>query len=223
MVYVDDFKLASLKEHTQTIRKDIRSDLELSELEAPDRFLGCYLSVTTEPISQVQEFLHTHPRFIQKVDGIVSRLPFDQDLDATVNVISYNVEKFLSSAVDKYCSGVCRDRKGLRKAPTPFTDESKEPQGFVRPPTKLEKEAEAKGDPDFYEQEVDSEAPSGTEGHESTPGKAAPARSGMNGQGKTDRSAASARPGMDDQSKSNHNAARGGISSGPLFEKETRS
>ena len=84
VVYVDDFKLASRKEHTKVIWEEIRSDLELSEPESPDRFLGCYLTVTKEPISQVKEFLHSHPQYTQKVEGVVTRTPFDGDTEATV-------------------------------------------------------------------------------------------------------------------------------------------
>ena len=43
VVYVDDFKLASPTNCTKAIWKKIRKDFELSEPEAPDRFLGCCL------------------------------------------------------------------------------------------------------------------------------------------------------------------------------------
>ena len=115
--------------------------------------------MTREPVSQIREFLHQHPQYIRKDENhVVSRAPFKGNNESMVNVISYNMEKFLSSSVDKYCRLVGRERGKLRRVPTPFTDESKEPQGVVRPPLAKEKDAEANGDKDYYERDSEPES-----------------------------------------------------------------
>ena len=116
------------------------------------------MTVTREPVSQIREFLHQHPQYIRNDENrVVSPTPFKGNNESMVNVISYNMEKSLSSSVDKYCSSFGRERGKLRRVPTPFTDESKEPQGFVRPPTAKEKDAESKCNKDYHEPDSEPE------------------------------------------------------------------
>ena len=56
--------------------------------EPPDRFLGCYVKMTKEPVSQIRESLHQHLQCIRKDENsIVSRAPFKGSLDTAVNII----------------------------------------------------------------------------------------------------------------------------------------
>ena len=55
----------------------------------------------------------------------------------------YDMEKYLSNAVDKYCAIASLEKARLKKVPTPFLDESQDPQGCAGQASQESEEDEA--------------------------------------------------------------------------------
>ncbi len=134
IVYVDDFKLASRREHTQLIWKELKKGIDMGELEPPDRFLGCYTKPFQARVCDVAEYLQNAPEWWPRGnDG----QPLDfvpENPNQEVRGFVYDMKQYFEDALDKYCkvAGIGRDQ--VKAALTPFLDESKESPGYVEDP-----------------------------------------------------------------------------------------
>ena len=63
-VYVDDFKLAALKEHVSPLWKDLRQLIRMGDPEPPARYLGCELSQFNATVGNFEGLMRLRPKFV---------------------------------------------------------------------------------------------------------------------------------------------------------------
>ena len=134
IVYVDDFKLASRKEDTKLIWKELQKRIDMGEPEPPDRFLGCYTKPFEARVCDVAEYLQNSPEWWPRGnDG--QPLEFTpKDKNKEVRGFVYDMKQYFEDALNKYCEVAGIDRDQVKAALTPFLDESKEFPGYVEEP-----------------------------------------------------------------------------------------
>jgi hypothetical protein len=130
VIYVDDFKMASKVGDTVELWAALQKRIRLDPPSDPDRFLGCYLEQFEAPREKVKFILQNHPSLQPR--GQDAPTPLDlKDPSSPVRGYKYNMQKYLESAVEKYCAVGNLERNQLKKVATPFVDESLEAQGCV--------------------------------------------------------------------------------------------
>ena len=110
ILYVDDFRIAGPKKHMTAAWKTISKNIKLGEPEASGKFLGCNheLSETIIPAGGDPWRTYSHAQLKGKTT-------------IHLNMITYNMEEFLRSCVQKYME--LANVKDLQHADTPFIDE----------------------------------------------------------------------------------------------------
>jgi hypothetical protein len=143
IIYVDDFRLAAKPECTSRLWGELRSVLHLDEPEPPNRFLGCYQHYFTSTVEKLSIILSASPRVRLRSEKPVKKV--FENPNHEVRGYSYDMTQYLEKAVDKFLALVGAERNALRKAETPFLDESKDPQGCIPKDSKLP-ENQARGE-----------------------------------------------------------------------------
>lgn len=134
IVYVDDFKLASLKKYTKEIWKELRARIKLSEPGPFDRSLCCYLEKFEVPCENVRSILQNNP-------ALHPRGPCEmRDGHKLVHGYRYNMEQYLDKVVNKYCALADVQRSSLKKVNTPFLNEGLEAKGCESKPEDADNE-----------------------------------------------------------------------------------
>jgi hypothetical protein len=129
IVYVDDFRMAAKPEFTPRLWGELREVLHLDEPEPPGKFLGCYQHYFTSAVKRLSLILSANPRVRLRREKPVEKV--FEDPNHEVRGYSYDRTQYLEKAVDKFLALTGAERKALRKAETPFIDESKDLQGCI--------------------------------------------------------------------------------------------
>jgi len=130
VIYVDDFKMASKVADTAKLWAELQKRIKLDPPTDPDRFLGCYLEEFTAASEDVKFILKNHPSLHPRGQDKPNDLELKEP-SRLVRRFKYNMQKYLESAVEKYCAVGDLERNKLKKVATPFVDEAQEPQGCV--------------------------------------------------------------------------------------------
>ena len=128
VIYVDDFKLACKREHSEGLWRDLRKEIVLDPPADPDRFLGCYLEEFETSPEKVRFILENHPDLHPRGQDLPNPLvsvPSENGIRGFLR----NMNKYLESSVEKYCAVAGILREDLKKVSTPFLDESLFQQG----------------------------------------------------------------------------------------------
>ena len=128
IIYVDDFKLACKREHSEVLWRDLRKEIVLDPPTDPDRFLGCYLEEFETSPEKVGFILENHPDLHprgQDLPNPHTPVPSEHGVRGFLR----NMSKYLESSVEKYCAVAGILRADLKKVATPFLDESQFQQG----------------------------------------------------------------------------------------------
>ena len=114
IVYVDDFKLSGPKKNLPAAWETIRTKIKTSDPTPSGKFLGC------------EHELHT----LSFPDGGDPWRKYSlaelKNATKTVhaNAVTYNMESFLDSCVEKFCHLAKCKRSDLKPATTPFINEA---------------------------------------------------------------------------------------------------
>jgi len=136
IIYVDDFRMVAYPKYTPRLWGELREVLLLDDPEPPGRFLGCYQHYFTSTVKNVAFILNNDPRVRKRSEAPVEKVL--DDPSHPVRGYSYDMCQYLDSAVDKYCALAGVKKEALRRAGTPFIDESKDPQGCLATDEALE-------------------------------------------------------------------------------------
>ena len=140
VVYVDDFLLAAPLVHEGSIWSDLRKVIRLGEPEKPDRFLGCYLRRFAAQAGDLKSVLCTTPQLYPRQKAgekanEVKAMPLDSlkgyDPQRSVNGYIFDMEEYMSKNVERYIRETGFGPRKMKKASTPFVDESQDPQGYA--------------------------------------------------------------------------------------------
>ncbi len=131
IVYVDDFKLACPKEHTQAIWAAIRKQIVTDEPKPPDRFLGCYAQEFQTEVRHLSRYLEQSPLYHPREGDAPA---FAYNPNKRVRGYMYNMETYLADNVAKFRELTKDNPVTLKNAATPFIDEGRLKQGCVVAP-----------------------------------------------------------------------------------------
>ena len=111
VVYVDDFRMAGPTQYLTQLWNDIKTSIQLGDVETSGKFLGCECKLFTRV-------------FPAGGDPWRDYTPKSNEKLINANCIEYDMESFLSSCVEKYCELAKMKRESLKKVNTPFIDEA---------------------------------------------------------------------------------------------------
>ena len=124
VVYVDDFKIAAPKTVIAQLWADLRKGINMDDPTPPDRFLGCYTRRFEVGVEAMKPMLELQPELLKR-DG-EEPLPFKfRDRSARARGYIYDMSQYCRENVEKYCKAVGKPESSLRRAGTPFVDESR--------------------------------------------------------------------------------------------------
>ena len=127
--------MAALETQIHELWEQLKELIVLDAVERDARFLGCDTKSFESTAGELKEMLEWHPSYHTRPhltnDDINGEIPeWNIDPSRKVRGNIYDMQSFVDSCVDNYCELGKIPKAKLRKAETPFIDESKDPSGF---------------------------------------------------------------------------------------------
>ena len=132
VVYVDDFKIAAPKTLIASLWADLRKLIKMDDPTAPDRFLGCYTKRFEVGVEALKPMLELQPELLSRDSEEPESYQF-RDPRATARGYIYDMTQYCRENVEKYLKAVGKTESSLRRAATPFIDESRAVPDMQRP------------------------------------------------------------------------------------------